>query len=845
VPARSIAVVAAALMGACLSLPAIAAADPTPSTIWTQLVPSGQGVGIEQFFDVAYVSYQTSTSSPGTVTFNVYGPNDTRCTGSPAFTSTNSASSDSPKSAEAFSSHFVPTAAGVYRVIATYNGDASNLPVSGVCSDPAETLAVYDGSTEPTTISTQAPSSHADQGTDFTDTATVSVSGEQVPATGTVTFNLYGPGDTSCSGTPVATSDATMVGGQATSAPYSTNTLGTHRWVAAYGGDANYGPSVGACNDSDESVEVTEPRINVATSVSSSSAGEVASGTPFSDSAYVTDDGFNDATGTLTFKLYGPNDADCSGTPVYTDANVPLVSDGSYPSATSGSVAPSDPGEYRWIATYSGDSVHAGSAGLCSDQNELVIVDPKVGTQISTSSAGAIPSGTAFSDAATISDDNGNGDETGTVTFTLYGPDDEDCSGTPIYTDANVPLATVDGTPTAASGDFTPTVDGTYRWIASYSGDAVYAGSTGQCTDDAETVTVGQVTTTFSTAVDHADVQLGESIADTATFDGGPTGTVTFDVYGPDDTDCTGDPVDSSSGSIAFDGDSAYVAHSAPFTPTEPGTYRYVASYGGDPLDAPAAGACNDDGEVVLVHAPVAAADPTDVDFGSQAVGTVGGSQVVTITNIGDSDLDIDGFTFSGTNADDFLVAADTCRRAVAPAASCSVSLRFAPQSTGDRTATLTVKSNAPHAETVALSGEGTASAGSGPAGPQGPAGPAGIGATGPTGATGADGAQGPAGPTGPRGKRGPASIVKCIVFRAHYNHAKVLVHTQVKCTIRHSAKKVRVVLSQRGRVLDRRQVASRRVTLRAAGLRRGRFTVTLTQRGAGGRNTSHYKATA
>jgi LPXTG-motif cell wall-anchored protein len=41
-----------------------------------------------------------------------------------------------------------------------------------------------------------------------------------------------------------------------------------------------------------------------------------------------------------------------------------------------------------------------------------------------------------------------------------------------------------------ASGAFTPTVAGTYRWVASYSGDANNAAVSGFCGDAAETVVV-------------------------------------------------------------------------------------------------------------------------------------------------------------------------------------------------------------------------------------------------------------------------------------------------------------------------------------------------------------------
>ena len=59
------------------------------------------------------------------------------------------------------------------------------------------------------------------------------------------------------------------------------------------------------------------------------------------------------AGGSITFKLYGPSDTGC-GTLVYTSAVVG-VGNGSYPTPDPQHV-PSVPGDYHWVAVYSGDS---------------------------------------------------------------------------------------------------------------------------------------------------------------------------------------------------------------------------------------------------------------------------------------------------------------------------------------------------------------------------------------------------------------------------------------------------------------------------------------------------------
>jgi hypothetical protein len=85
------------------------------------------------------------------------------------------------------------------------------------------------------------------------DTATV-VDGYD--PTGTVTFSLFGPGDTTCSAA-IATVNAALSGGQAASGAVTTMGPGTYNWVASYSGDANNSAAISACGQ--EPVQVTAP----------------------------------------------------------------------------------------------------------------------------------------------------------------------------------------------------------------------------------------------------------------------------------------------------------------------------------------------------------------------------------------------------------------------------------------------------------------------------------------------------------------------------------------------------------------------------------------------------------
>jgi hypothetical protein len=91
-------------------------------------------------------------------------------------------------------------------------------------------------------------------------------------------------------------------------------------------------------------------------------------------------------------------------------------------------------------------------------------------------------------------------------------------------------------------------------------------------------------------------------IADTATLAGAayPTGTIAFSVYGPTDPTCSGPPAATSSRAVTGNGSYTSAAYVAP----KAGVYRFVARYGGDAANAPAATSCADPGAAVTVSDP-------------------------------------------------------------------------------------------------------------------------------------------------------------------------------------------------------------------------------------------------
>jgi hypothetical protein len=179
-------------------------------------------------------------------------------------------------------------------------------------------------------------------------------------------MRLYAPGDPGCTGTPVfASAVAIGADGTATSAPFAAQAAGTYHWIASYGGDAANAPAGGACSDPGGVVIVGTASPTIVTKASA----DVDDGAGVSDVAVLLGEA-NPTSGSVTFTLYGPDDATCTSAPVY-ESRVPIRADGT---AASASFTPTAPGTYRWVARYSGDANNRPAIGACNDPRETVIV---------------------------------------------------------------------------------------------------------------------------------------------------------------------------------------------------------------------------------------------------------------------------------------------------------------------------------------------------------------------------------------------------------------------------------------------------------------------------------------
>jgi hypothetical protein len=201
-------------------------------------------------------------------------------------------------------------------------------------------------------------------GDSISDVATLS--GVAANAGGTITFRAFGPDNATCSGTPAFTSTLNVSGpGDYTSDPFTPTAPGTYYWIASYSGDAKNLAVSGECGDPNESSVVGKAPANIQTAQKlfpqdSATLSATAGGTP---------------TGTVDFALYGPNDADCSGPPVYTENNVQLDGGTANTNNTNFSVNADGSGDYKWIVTYSGDDTHDGATSACGKEAFTANID--------------------------------------------------------------------------------------------------------------------------------------------------------------------------------------------------------------------------------------------------------------------------------------------------------------------------------------------------------------------------------------------------------------------------------------------------------------------------------------
>ena len=140
---------------------------------------------------------------------------------------------------------------------------------------------------------------------------------------------------------------------------------------------------------------------------------------------------------------------------------------------------------------------------------------------------------------------------------------------------------------------------------------------------------------------------------------------------------------------------------SVTFTPSLAGTGTGSISIADDAAGSPQVVALTGTG---TAPAPVASFSPASLSFASQPAGTSSATQKVTLTNTGTAALNLTSVTLSG----DFT-ATNGCTGSIAVAASCTISVAFAPKTAGALSGAVTLTDNAAGSpQSVPLTGTGT-----------------------------------------------------------------------------------------------------------------------------------------
>ncbi len=438
-------------------------------TINTMQTPAIAYVG-ESISDTATVTGLVSPSSADTVTFNLYSSATTQNSSTLLFSSTKTVTI-SGSTATATSPGYTTTGVGTEYWVATFNGDTNNAAVTS--GTAAETVNVD-------TITTSQTPAIAYVGESISDTATVT--GLVSPSSSdTVTFNLYSSATTQNSSTLLFTSTKTVTitgsTATATSAGYSPTGVGTEYWVATFSGDTN-----NAAVTSGSAAEA----VHVDTITTSQQPASAVVGSSIADQATVTGLVNASSSDTVTFKLYSSATTQNSSTLLFTNTQTVAITGSTATATSAGYTAPTTGTDY-WVATFNGDTNNAVvTSGATAEPVNVTAMGPKL---VTAAGAGvALGSSGKLTDSATLS---GGFSATGTITFYLFAPGvTPSVSGSGnVYSDVitigtNSGSVTGNGTYTTAMGanpgGYTPTVTGTYQWVAVYSGDRNNAGAADQ-----------------------------------------------------------------------------------------------------------------------------------------------------------------------------------------------------------------------------------------------------------------------------------------------------------------------------------------------------------------------------
>jgi hypothetical protein len=189
---------------------------------------------------------------------------------------------------------------------------------------------------------------------------TAALSGATATAGGTVTYSAY-LGANTCSGTDLLNSTVSVTNG---SVPQSANFVptaaGTYSFQAVYSGDADNNPASSDCTTEQLVVNKNQPGIVTAQDLLPNDDATISGATAT-------------AGGSITFSLFAPTDATCSGTPAFTQT-VSVSGNGTYETTNTTFHALAE-GTWRWLVVYSGDANNESTTSACGVENFTITND--------------------------------------------------------------------------------------------------------------------------------------------------------------------------------------------------------------------------------------------------------------------------------------------------------------------------------------------------------------------------------------------------------------------------------------------------------------------------------------
>lgn len=475
-------------------------------------------------------------------------------------------------------------APGHYGFVATYSGDDNYNGSTGVC----ETVTVDKASTLTTTAVHDA--NHADitdgsvaLGSSVHDSATVADPVGGFPITGTLTYRFFANG--SCEGN--SADETVAVGSEST--PTGSLGAGHYSYLTSYSGDDNYKASTGVC----EPFQVSKAQLTVETTAHNAAHADitntsVALGAVTHDTATVTGGVSGFTLPGVIFRMTTNYTDDC------TQGSI-VANNGSEGGATkSADSAALGAGSYAYMASVGSNANYEADSSACEPftvskgtPNIVTFIHNPNHDVVTTVNAGA-----TVHDQAIVSGILGFVPG-GTVDFTFY--QNGTCDSTGAAAGTNIAVNGGIAHPSDSEG---PLAGGSYSFKAHYDGDANYLVAEAEC----EPLTVNKLTPGLTTTPSPTSGTVGVMLNDSAALTGGfnPTGTITFKLFSPNDTTCSGTPAFTNV--VTVNGAGTYNTSSG-FASNVAGTWRWVAVYSGDVSNNSVSGGCND--EQVTIVAPV------------------------------------------------------------------------------------------------------------------------------------------------------------------------------------------------------------------------------------------------